>query len=188
MPEDIYVPSYTPWGAPQTVKTLADGVISYTTSSHGGIFVRSDVNEQIPDYARDAEGWYEEDCGWAIVAYFLPHVLPDEHEEAISTLKHWFPEIYERATGTVLQPGESHSKDEQMFHAAHQDDYIVVTAWGEWHEQVPDGMIAVFATKGGKVKGYNHPSDERWFLIPEEEYKIPCIVDLSKHQEIEALQ
>ena len=147
-----------------------------------------EVNQQIPAYARNEEGWYEEDIAWATVVYFVPNVEPDAYEEAVSTMKHWFPGIYERVTGTVLQPGKSHCKDSERFQSEHEDDYIVISAWSSWHERVSQNRVGVLATRGGKGKGYNQARDERWFLIPAAEYKIPFGVDLGRYQETKPLE
>jgi hypothetical protein len=41
-------------------------------ASHEGIKLSSERNEQIPEYMRKADGWYEEDEQWAIVAVVYP--------------------------------------------------------------------------------------------------------------------
>jgi hypothetical protein len=36
----------TPWGAPQTTKEIASGIILYTTASHGGFWLSPERNEK----------------------------------------------------------------------------------------------------------------------------------------------
>src|ERR1700736_531524 len=49
----------TPWGAPQHITKLADGIQSVSTASDGGIKLSFERNEQIPEYMRNDDGWYE---------------------------------------------------------------------------------------------------------------------------------
>ena len=62
----------TPWGQAQDAIELADGIISYQTASHGGIWIsakRQEVVEKIyPNYHNWLGGyeWWEEDCDWAV--------------------------------------------------------------------------------------------------------------------------
>jgi len=58
----------TPWGAAQTAKEIRPGVVIVTTASHGGVRVTGDAKNKIPPAFRSPNGWYEEDCDWAIVA------------------------------------------------------------------------------------------------------------------------
>lgn len=78
----------TPWGAPQTVDDIGEGVCFVSTASHGGYYVPPAVNERIPAHWRAiswnnqaARGWYEEDCDWALVALALPHLFIREEVE-----------------------------------------------------------------------------------------------------------
>jgi hypothetical protein len=63
----------TPWGPAQTSELLADGIISYSTSSHGGIWLSPERRKQLP-YAKNWLGgkeWWEEDCDWAVPYLFF---------------------------------------------------------------------------------------------------------------------
>lgn len=91
----------TPWGKPQDVEFVADGIMFYSTASHGGYKVSSKLNKRIPKIFRDAAGvwvnkapgWYEEDCAYAIVEVFLPELFPAEKVlQSINTVKRWYPE------------------------------------------------------------------------------------------------
>jgi hypothetical protein len=79
--------SNTPWGNPDSVEQLADGIFEICTPTHGGIAVRLDKLAQIPaahrDFARrwshgfswDHYGWFEEDCAWSAVALAFPEAF-----------------------------------------------------------------------------------------------------------------
>lgn len=62
----------TPWGKSQSSDKVAPGIVWYTTASHGGFHLSKKRIEQMPEPYRSfkpfaGEGWYEEDCDWAIV-------------------------------------------------------------------------------------------------------------------------
>jgi len=40
-----------------------------TTAGHGGIKLDAARNRKVPGPVRSRDGWYEEDCDWAIPAY-----------------------------------------------------------------------------------------------------------------------
>jgi hypothetical protein len=69
----------TPWGAADHVTLIGDGIAHISTPSHGGFYVPSELNEQIPAEWREASwdglaktGWYEEDCDAAMVILTFP--------------------------------------------------------------------------------------------------------------------
>jgi hypothetical protein len=87
-------PVYTPWGAPDSApRVLAPGVISYTTASHGGIWLDPERNAMVPLAWRNAshgggalDGWYEEDCDWCLVALVYPDgFTSDMRAQALQT-------------------------------------------------------------------------------------------------------
>ena len=78
----------SPWDQIQTVRVIADGIIRVSTASHGGLWVRPDLEATIPadcqDIARQyaPKGWYEEDCDALIPLALLPGVPDDQRETA----------------------------------------------------------------------------------------------------------
>ncbi len=66
----------TPWGQADHVTELAEGIVSYCTPSHGGIWLSSSrrkiIEAIIPNVKNFLGGleWWEEDCDWAI-PYFM---------------------------------------------------------------------------------------------------------------------
>lgn len=92
-------------------------------------------------------------------------------------------------TGTELAPGESFIKDQRRWQAEHADDYLPLAAWGDWHADVPAGMVAVFAGRGGRRANGSYPDDTRYFLVPADEYRAGAfVVDLDRHIEIAAVR
>ena len=77
----------TPWGPSQGSNKIATGIMFYHTARHGGVHLSPKRNAQVPDYMRAADGWYEEDCEWAIAAVvFMDEFLDDalQHENMTS--------------------------------------------------------------------------------------------------------
>lgn len=109
----------TPWGKSDHEKVIAHGITFYGTPSHGGFKLHSAKNYQIPDYMRSKDGWYEEDCDWAIVAVVFPEHFVDSYHQALDTLKNWHPKEYQKYFGVILKPEESYvlrmSKEEKQF-------------------------------------------------------------------------
>lgn len=66
----------TPWGMADHEKELADGIVVYSTPSHGGIHLspeRQKVLQRAVKFNTFAGGpWYEEDCDVAVV-YLVFH-------------------------------------------------------------------------------------------------------------------
>lgn len=185
MSNQIY-PKRSPWGKVQSVKTYCDGVVFVSTASHGGFKVDKKRNAMIPPYMRSVDGWYEEDTQWVIPAIvfqfnaFEKETNPESHKKniaaAMDTLKNWYPQMYEKFTGTTLQPGESFVRDEQIFKEANKDNYVVFSAIS-----VDNGMVKVYACRMSAF-------GEKVFLIPAVEYqnrgKFSFVIDLERHQEI----
>lgn len=192
----------TPWGKADQVHELAPGIFVVSTPSHGGIKVSPKMNKQIPEYMRTKGGWYEEDCEWSIPfvvfegllmmaavtnsdSYTLTTIRTREH---ITTFCNWFPEHFEQFFGVILAEGESSGRDKQIWKQRHANDLQVVSAFGDWHNNVPKGMVGVVACVGGRNNNGQYASKERYFLVPNEEYAQRSghafIVNPIKHKEI----
>ena len=90
----------TPWGAPDIADNLGDGIILYSTPSHGGVYIPNELLECIPDafffsgnFAQQRrDGWFEEDCDMAIAIVFFP-----EHFRRVNIPAHfdtvWTPSV-----------------------------------------------------------------------------------------------
>ena len=62
--------SSSPWGPIQTVEPLGPDAAAVTTASHGGLRVSPAALARLPEAIRETpyshDGWFEEDCDWAL--------------------------------------------------------------------------------------------------------------------------
>ncbi|MEI9425858.1 hypothetical protein O7A70_32725 [Mesorhizobium sp. Cs1299R1N1] len=169
----------TPWGPSQGATVFAEGVIYHSTASHGGFHLSPERNAKVHARLRAADGFYEEDECWAIVAFTFPHLFTSfERHTGERIIKDSFPEAWEAITGNVLGYGESREKDRRDFEAEHVADWIVVSAITSDHEK---GFIECIATPGGR-RGVG--TEERRFLVPADEYEIGrfgFVIDPDRH-------
>ena len=68
----------SPWGVVQESETIAPGIVSVSTASHGGIHLdrerQAALKRRFPGFSTYAGGpWYEEDEDVAVVALAFPH-------------------------------------------------------------------------------------------------------------------
>lgn len=180
---------FTPWGNSQTVKTLGDGVVEVDTAAHGGVHLTPARNAQVHTAWRDKNGWYEEDVEWAIVALTFPNLYEPVYViMAHRVAKDWMPDQYERVFKVAVLPAESVERRDQIFRAATADKLVATTAWGYRNNygprvDVPTGMVGVCARRGGH--GGDPDAEERWFLVPEQEYRAGnrFVIDEGRHVE-----
>lgn len=168
--------SHTPWGVADYVVQVADGITSANTPGHGGIKLSAERQRAVHPALRVKGGWYEEDCDEAIVSFTFPEdtrptvakgyssdVPLEEHIASTDVrVRNYYPDGWEAATGKTLQPGESRTRDENNWLAAHADDYIVSSANGD-----PDDPNLVLVTA---VRRGDEPDTQK-FRIPLDEYK-----------------
>ena len=177
-------PAYTPWGKADYEKVYAEGIVFYGTPSHGGFKLDRERNTKVHPALRERDGFYEEDCAWAKVAFTFPDVFSEkDREAAIRTMKEWYPDEYETVAGVILAPGESHVKDERLFLERHANDWIVISAIRS--AQHP-GMVECIATIGGRRGQRGKPvSAERRYLVSNQEYdqrgKFGFVIDPDRH-------
>ncbi len=180
----------TPWGPSQGSNQIARGIMFYYTAGHGGVHLSPTRNIQVPEYMRNADGWYEEDCEWSLAAVvFMDEFLAndenmtaDKYRSTVEdTFKNWYPDEYEQYYGTHLEEGTSFKRDEALFKERHKNDYVVIAAIGR-----ADGLVDCTATIGG-VRGFG---EARNFLVPSEEYvtrsNYGFVIDTTKHSDISA--
>lgn len=80
--------SSSPWGPIQTVTPLGPEAAVVTTASHGGLRVSLAALRRMPESIRQTaysgDGWFEEDCDWALpyLALGLDAFEPDPGEAA----------------------------------------------------------------------------------------------------------
>lgn len=176
---DIPGGAHTPWGPSQGGTVYADGITSHSTAGHGGFKLSADRNRNVHPMLRVAGGWYEEDECWAIVAFTFPQLFTAlERRHAERTIKDSWPRAWEAISGAILAPGESRTKDQRAFEAAHASDWIVVSAITSEQKQ---GFVECIATPGGK-RGTG--TEERRFLVAADEYDIGrfgFVIDPDRH-------
>ncbi len=101
----------TPWGKADHQVTLARGIISYSTPSHGGIWLSPERIEMIkmvlPNVKNWVGGfeWWEEDCDWAVPyvvfaddirAQGKAYKFEENLEAAKFIIERYHPEIQEK--------------------------------------------------------------------------------------------
>lgn len=128
---------------------------------------------------RARDGWYEEDECWAIVALTYPYLFTTfERRCAERTIKDSWPDAFETISGTILLPGESHTKDQLSFERDHAGDWIVISAITS--EQAK-GFVECVATQGGQCGA---DAEERRFLVSTAEYEVGrfgFVIDPERH-------
>ena len=151
----------------------------HVTASHGGFHLVPGRNFGIHPALHRPSGFYEEDAEWAAVAQGLPELFTTrERRQADETIRHHWPEAWERIHGRLLEPGESRERDRQIFERTHAEDWIVIAAVRSKHRP---GITEVVATRGGKR---GERVGERRFLVPVEEYQpgpFGFVIDEARH-------
>lgn len=182
---NIRLSANTPWGPSQEATVYGEGVTCHSTAGHGGFHLSVDRNRGVHPMLRVQGGWYEEDAEWAIVALSFPHLFTTfERWHADRTVKDLWPDAWEAIFGTILAPGESHTKERRAFEAKHAADWVVVSAITSDHQQ---GFAEVVATPGGQ-RGQG--SAERRFLVPSAEYdmgRFGFVIDPDRHASYDGL-
>ena len=124
--------SRTPWGTADHVDHTVPGIVQAGTPGHGGVKLSPERNREIPPALRNASGWYEEDCESNIVGMYFPEAFPhylnsdDERRDAFEkSVRTWFPDQYEAATGTTVPFGESSEKDSVGYYADKQGETLL---------------------------------------------------------------
>ncbi|SEM59879.1 hypothetical protein SAMN04515666_11542 [Bosea lupini] len=176
---EVHSRAQTPWGVSQCATVYTEGVESHSTAGHGGFKLSAERNEHVHPLLRAMDGWYEEDCAWAVVAITFPDLFTGfERRCAERSVKDSWPDAWETIFGVVLGPGESYEKDRRAFHEAHAGDWIVVSAISSGHQQ---GFVECVATPGGR-RGVD--TEERRFLVAADEYAVGrfgFVIDPSRH-------
>jgi len=171
----------TPWGRPAHSVRYADGIVSYSTPSHGGFHVDKEQLAVMPAVLRNDGGWYEEDEQWAKVATAFPALFTDyERDHAERTLRDWMPDAWEAIHGRKLAPAESFMRDREHFVVTHAKDWVVIAA--SRSDDHP-GQVECVATEGGRYGD----TPKRTFLVPSDEYRIGrhgFVIDENRHPTI----
>ncbi|MCZ4587653.1 hypothetical protein O4328_28865 [Rhodococcus opacus] len=149
MNADNRIPASSPWGAVQYGSVLVDGIITVSTAGHGGVRISAERLRQMPVALRlGRRRWFEEDCEAALVGVaFADELTLDDHrrESMAASVANWFPDKWEAHFGRTLEPGQSYVRDKENFEAATVNQLVADSALGDWHEDVPEGMVGVTA-------------------------------------------
>lgn len=181
----------TPWGRADNYEDIGQGIMSVSTPSHGGYFVPPSVLRIMPKGLVNRDGWYEEDCEWCKVAVAFPHLFPkDTFGAAERMLVDRFPAAA-AAIGYDVTCDNSSVLRERAFIKEHRDDYVVVSAWGDWAPGVPSGQVLCQAVRGGRKENGQYASDDKaFFLVGGDEYakrsSFGFVVDEQRHRQVEA--
>lgn len=164
-------PVHSPWGAIQSADEIAPGIWDVSTAGHGGIKLEAALNKKVPEYMRRPNGWYEEDIDWTVVATVFPeHFSEKQRRVAEYIFLDWRPDMYEQFYHVKLEEGSSRVRDQKVFHDRNKNNLIARSAFGDWHPQVPEGHVVLFATRGDANP--NDPETESgYFLVPADEYE-----------------
>jgi hypothetical protein len=78
-------PAETPWGHPDTIEHIAEGITWYSTPSHGGYHLSPERLQAMPEYLRNCsftkDQWFEEDCSWCAVVLAFPAHFREEDQK-----------------------------------------------------------------------------------------------------------
>jgi len=178
--------THTPWGQSQHSERIAVGIMSYQTAGHGGVHLTERLNALVPDYMRNDNKWYEEDCEWAIVACVFPEEYIKHYadrnsdfdiiEIAKDTLKAYYPDQYERFYNVKLSSGESFSRATDVFMEENKDNYLVISA-----VNIDPYNVECIACIGADR---NNPA--KTFYVSQEEYStrnVYFVIDTDRHSQ-----
>ena len=159
----------TPWGKSDSKKIITRGIVFYGTPSHGGYHVSKKLLQTMPKAFVDhndltRHGWFEEDCLWSFVALSFPLFFEKDLQLAHSTCKNWYPLEYEKAFNVKVSLEESLTLRENDFRNRTTNQYVVKTAFGDWKQGVPKGMVALLTQR---------ESDHsiKWIIVQDSEYQ-----------------
>lgn len=175
------------WGAVQHVTPIAEGIDFVSTAGHGGIVLSDDRQQEMHPALRISGNQYEEDCEYSLVVINFPQFFkPDQVADAHRAAKEWFPDQYGKWSKKTVPTEESYILRQRASREANADKYVTLSAWGDWHKDVPKGMVGVFAGKGGRLRNGQYPADCKYFLVPAEEYdsrgEFGFVIDEAKHK------
>jgi hypothetical protein len=79
---------FTPWGHPDQLEIIADGITLYMTPSHGGFKISEARRKAMPEPYRSIEtfaggNWYEEDCDWCLLVLSFPEEFIFKYGEGV---------------------------------------------------------------------------------------------------------
>lgn len=178
--------SYSPWGKYSSSDTHshARGITSVSTASHGGFKLSKGRIVEMAKKGLPAKIWYEEDCEYALVVIAFPQYFDEAMvNNAKEVAKDWYPDEYMKFANVTLTINDSKRLRQRDFDKRNENNWVVISAMGSWHEHCPDGMTLCCATIGGRR---SHDAKQKYFLVPKDEYNnctFSSFVIQSNHKE-----
>lgn len=88
----------TPWGAVQTLRIIAEGIVQVSTAGHGGLVLSDERLKAMPErFKLNVYGggrYFEEDCEWALVALAFPDAFTADYiQSAKETAAAYYPNL-----------------------------------------------------------------------------------------------
>ncbi len=112
---DLFQRNTTPWGEPEDIETIAEGIFRVWTDRHGGICLSPERLNIVPEYIllntikyHGFDGWFEEDCEACWMNLLFPEEMQahfkasaeyswqDSLASSHEMLQQYFPEEYFR--------------------------------------------------------------------------------------------
>lgn len=139
----------TPWGIPEYERVLAEGIISYSTDRHGGIWLSPERQKELgydKNWLHNAE-WWEEDEDWSVpFSFFCKEIwvhnpkegFDDILRQAINIVNTYHPDML-----AVIQKKVS---------AYHSYKWDLTTKHGLKNVYLPPGFKPKITLKGGSAR------------------------------------
>lgn len=144
-------PDATPWGSIDSAEQIHPGIWHVTTPSHGGFLLSDERQSGMPDSLGLATSVYEEDVDYALVVLAFareftadacgPMLVRNAHD----TVRNWHPDRYALFTGKPVELRHSHVLKLRDAYRERIGRAVVVAAFGDWADWVPQGKTGVVA-------------------------------------------
>lgn len=181
-------PTRCPWGIIDHADQLVPGIWSVGTPSHGGFLLSPERQAALPAAIRRADGAYEEDAEWSLVAL----TFADEFaaiscgqrtmaDIAKAHARNCYPVDYAVLTGETPTADNSHALRRREINAAALGRFVVTSAFGDWAEWVPEGKVGIIAREATGITANGHleyGEGERAGLVDAARYDNRAIVSL----------
>lgn len=113
---------------------------------------------------------FEEDLEYTRFILAFPAEFPLEMvKHAIQAFRDCYPAEYAQHTGRPVKPQHSRALRRANYYQIHANDWLAVSASGDWHATVPAGFVGVFCLKGSDC--YTRRGSGARFLVPESDYR-----------------
>lgn len=182
------------WPDIQRQCKIGRGVFGFSCAGHGGIVavlehaeLSADAIEAarasgfvvdcyIPGTGRTFAAWIgEEDCDWSTILFaddslrtgaIRGRYLAEDvtREDVERSARDWNPDYVSALTGGPVSAADSYVLRKREWDEAHASHYVTSAAWGDWCDTVPDDYVGISTKRAAD-------GDERYFLVPADEYR-----------------